>query len=92
MLKGGYQIINLENKDHEIGVGMDHEGIYDKIEGTRKAILLSGIVIGGVEMHDVFAPVTRNGSNFELVVPADRAGGYYIYVVQDNDVLTILEA
>lgn len=36
MSKGGYQIIDLKNKNHNIGEAVHHEGIYDKIEGTRK--------------------------------------------------------
>lgn len=85
MLKGGYQIIDFNDHNHTVGVGAVHEGIYDKIEGTRKAILLSGIVVGGTEYHDMFVFPTVDGSNF--VMTLDK----YTITVEDTDVVTITE-
>lgn len=64
MNKGGYQIIDLENKELTLGVGMVYNGIYDKVEGTRKPILISGLNIGGVEYHDTYVDFTVSGTNF----------------------------
>ena len=68
MQKGGYQIIDLKDHAHTSGVGAIHEGIYDKIEGTKKPILLSGIVVNAIEFHDTFIFPCVNGSNFVAVV------------------------
>ena len=89
MLKGGYQIIDLGDKEHTSGVGMTHDGIYDKIEGTRKAILLSGIVIDDVEYHDTFINPVVNGTKYVAVVNVNPSKNEeYVINIQDNDVVT----
>lgn len=89
MVKGGYQIINLNDHPHTSGVGMVHEGIYDKIEGTRKPILLSGITVDAVEYHDTYIFPTVNGTNFVAVVGTNPTTNSTIIInIQDNDVVT----
>lgn len=85
MLKGGYQIIDLADKEHTLSVGVEHEGIYEKIEGTRKAILLSGINIGGTEYHDTFVELTVSDSNYTGTVYGKTI------TISDEDVVTITE-
>ena len=93
MTKGGYQIIDLRNHAHTSGVGAVHEGIYDKIEGTRKAILLSGIVVDAVEYHDTYIFPAVNGTNFVAVVGTNPTTNETITVnIQDNDVVTFTKA
>lgn len=92
MLKGGYQIIDLQNKNHELGVGMLHEGIYDKIEGTRKAILLSGITFEGSELHDCFVVPSVNGSSFVCPITAVTGSNTVrtiLVTITDTDVVTV---
>lgn len=87
MLKGGYQIINLDNHLFTSGVGFEIKGIYDIIEGTRKAILISGLVLDGTEYHDCFTTPEVNGSNFEMLIKTTK---YEITIsIQDNDIITI---
>lgn len=89
MVKGGYQIINLNEHAHTSGVGAIHEGIYDRIEGTRKPILLSGIVVDGVEYHDTYIFPCVNGTNFVAVVGENPTTNKRIVInIQDNDVVT----
>lgn len=83
MIKGGYQIINFNDKNHELNVGIIHEGIYEKIEGTRKAILISGLVIDNVEYHDVFVFPRVVGSNFMFKIDE------FNVTIEDTDVVTI---
>lgn len=83
MLKGGYQIIDLKNKELESGVGMVFDGIYDKIEGTRKAILISGLNVGGTEYHDTFVELAVNGSNYEGTIYGKTI------TISDVDVVTV---
>lgn len=91
MLKGGYQIIDFENKNHNFGVGVVHEGIYDKIEGTRKTCLLSGVVVNNFEFRDVFvSPSIVGGSYvFPIVGYTDGNINYFIITVEDTDVVTV---
>lgn len=66
--KGGYKIINLKNKDFTDGP-FTIKGIYDRIENNYgKPLLLSGIVIDGVEKDDVFIEVKVKSSAFVIVV------------------------
>lgn len=83
MKKGGYQIIDLENRNIAVGASSTYEGIYDKIEGTRKPIYVSGIQIGGVEYHDTYIDFTVSGTNF-----VGKAYGH-IFTISDLDVITI---
>lgn len=80
---GGYQIIDLKGKNLTVDVGMVYEGIYNLIEGTNKAILISGLVVGGVEYDDTIVECNVVGSNFECVLHG------YKLSIQDNDVITV---
>lgn len=66
MNTGGYQIINLENRPLTLNVGMVYDGIYDKIERTTKAILITGLTVNGFEKRDEFCTVTLSGSGYVL--------------------------
>lgn len=84
MKKGGYQIIDLKNTPLTSGSGaMVIDGIYSSIESTNKAILVSGIVIDGVEHNDTFVELTEDGSNY--------VGTMYgkTITIQDNDVVSV---
>lgn len=83
MQKGGYQIIDLKGKTLTSGVSMQYEGLYEKIEGTRKAILLSGLYVDGVEYHDCFVQPVVNSDAYDLI-----AYGKTIRVY-DTDVVTV---
>ena len=83
MNKGGYQIVDLGGKSFTLGTGRVVDGVYDKIEGTRKPIYVSGIVIADVEYHDTYVDFTVNQSNFEGTIYGKKI------VVQNNDVVTI---
>lgn len=83
MQKGGYQIIDLKNKQLTSGVGMVFDGIYDQIEGTRKTILISGLNLGGKEYHDTFVDLVSSGSIFQGTI-----FGHTI-TINDVDVVTV---
>lgn len=86
MTKGGYQIIDLEGRELESGVGMVYDDIYKKIEGTRKAILISGLNVGGTEYHDTFVELTANGSNYEGTIYGKSI------TISDINVVTVTNA
>lgn len=89
MIKGGYQIIDLKSHNHTSGVGAIHEDIYSKIEGTKKPIYLSGIVVNAIEYHDTFIFPCVNGTNFVAVVGDNPTTNERIVInIQDNDVVT----
>ena len=88
MNKGGYQILDFRNIPFESGgSGFVIEGIYDLIEGTKKLLLLSGVVINGVEHRDQYISVRRTGSKYQIDLYVDGIT-YYIHI-QDNDIVNI---
>lgn len=93
MLKGGYQIIDFGDTNHTLGVGMVHEGIYAKIENTRKALLLSGLIFEGSELHDIFAFPTVSAGSYVIPIMtmgADSETPIIIkIVIEDTDVVTV---
>lgn len=64
-LKGGYKIIDFKDINLVTGTASTITGVYDAIKSNyRKAILISGIVIDGVEKADAFVELTVNTSNY----------------------------
>ena len=64
MTKGGYQIIDLSGNTFTTGSTTYVENAYEKIEGTRKVILVSGLELDGVEHRDSFVDFTVDSGNF----------------------------
>lgn len=59
---GGYTIINLGGQDIVSSVKID--GIYERLEASNKAKLVSGLVISGTEYDDMFLLFTVVGTSF----------------------------
>lgn len=61
-MNGGYKVVDF--KDIDITADGDVvAGVYEEIEGShRKAILVSGVTLDGVEQRDTFVdPVVNSG-------------------------------
>ena len=86
MKKGGYQIIDLKNKTMTSGVGAVYDGIYDKVKGTRKPILVSGLNLGGTEYHDSFVDFTVSGTTFTGTIYGKTI------TIADTDTVTVTNA
>lgn len=64
-MNGGYKIIDLKDSNFTLdGDAITIKGVYDNVENAhRKAILLSGLVIGGVEKPNRFVTfISESGS------------------------------
>lgn len=66
--KGGYIIVSLASLDIvSSGATKEVKGIYEKIEGSYgKPILLTDIVLDGVEKHDIFVMAEVVGTNYVI--------------------------
>ena len=82
---GGYQIVDLKNTPITAGgSAVTVPGVYDKIEGTRKRIVISGLVIGSTEYPDVtVSPVVSSGDY------VFTAFGYVLTVTADDEVTAV---
>ena len=85
MNKGGYQILDLKNTNFALGTGAVVAGVYDKIAGTKKPILVSGIVIAGTEYHDTYVDFTINNTAFEGIIYGKKIS------IANTDTVTISE-
>ena len=89
MNKGGYQILDLKNTNFALGTGAVVSGAFETIRGTKKPILVSGIVIAGTAYNDTYVEFTfmRVSSNTYF------AGKIYNKLIRIalNDTVTISE-
>lgn len=94
MVKGGYQILDLKNVELTSGEASSFPGSYETIEGTRKAILVSGLNIGGTEYHDMFVNFVGLSSTYYGIIEYQKtvgespATGTITIAVSDSDEIT----
>lgn len=63
-MNGGYKVVDFKDVNITTADGATVVGVYEEIEGShRKAILVSGVTLDGVEQRDTFVdPVVNSGS------------------------------
>lgn len=84
MIKGGYKIINLRDTTIDAESGTTIKGVYNALENNyRKSILISGIVIDGVEKADTYTSVNVSGSDYTFTIYGKT------YTVNSSDLVTI---
>lgn len=67
MLKGGYHIVDFKDVNITTGTVVTVVGVYESIESShRKAILLSGVTIDGVEKTDCFVDCEISDGNYQF--------------------------
>lgn len=85
MIKGGYKLINL-NDNNLTASNTTIKGIHNAIKNNyRKAIILSGITINGVEYPDCFTTFTASGNNIIITVYNNTI------TITDTDIVTAVE-
>lgn len=84
MIRGGYKIIDLKNKQLINGVSVVYEGIYDAIEGTRKPIIVSGMNIEGKEYGDIWVNFEINDTSYYFQF-LNNNGDTVKITISDND-------
>lgn len=92
MVKGGYQIIDLEDRNFTKLSNQTYKGIYEKLDNTRKPCILSGIKLNGIELRDVFVNFTKSGNqytcHFECVIENKNATVIVTVGNTDNVLIT----
>lgn len=68
MKKGGYKILDLQNKNIVNGAYAIVDGVYEAIESTTKPLLLSGLRFNDVEYRDTYVTATVSGQDYKIVV------------------------
>lgn len=89
-MKGGYQIIDLENKgfDPEDPKSFVIKGVYDKIEGTRKPIMITNLVFADFEIRNQFVDMYLVDSVYYCTVR--QSSGVILKIsINDDDLVTV---
>ena len=89
MNKGGYQILDLKNTSFALGTGEVIAGAFETIRGTKKPILVSGIVIAGKRYHDAYVDFTI-GKTGNIIAFEGTMHGKKIKIT-NTDIVTISE-
>ena len=89
MNKGGYQILDLKNTNFALGTGVKVPGTFTTILGTRKPILVSGIVIAGTEYHDTYVDFTKIKNGIAVSLEGTIYGKKI--KIENTDTVTISE-
>lgn len=65
MMRGGYHIVDFKDANITTADGATIVGIYEEIEGSyRKAILVSGVTLDGVEQRDTWVDPVAGENNY----------------------------
>ena len=94
MKNGGYIILDLGGVNIEYDKPSKIEGIYNKIKGGTKPLLLSGIVIDGNVYRDRFVSPDIKGTVYVLPIteahftsgPSTMTSGSWLQVSNDDKV------
>ena len=89
MNKGGYQILDLKSKSFALGTGAVVAGAFETIRGTKKPILVSGIVIASKRYHDTYVDFTAGKIGSNIVFEGTIYGKKII--ITNKDIVTISE-
>lgn len=89
MNKGGYQILDLKNTNFALGTGAVVAGAFETIRGTKKPILVSGIVIAGAKYNDTYVDFTI-GKTGNIIAFEGTMYGKKISIT-NTDIVTISE-
>lgn len=82
-MTGGYKIIDLNYTNFTTAKAVTVPGIYEKIKGTKKAILIEHFLIGGTWCRPCFPEITVSGTSFTFDVYGKT------FTVSNNDSVTI---
>jgi len=83
-MTGGYTIIDLGHTDFTTAAPVTVPGLYSKIEGSKKVILLEHFSVGGTDCRPIYPEIAVSGSNFTF----DAYG--HTFTVSDADAVTIV--
>ena len=86
-MRGGQLIIDLKNINHTVGVAVNHPGIYDLIERTRKPVRLCNLVIAGSKKQDVdLISLEAVDSTYKVTLFLGGVQSYTIIITNTDEV------
>lgn len=89
-MKGGYKIIDLQDVNLVTGTASKIAGIHDAIENNyRKATLVSGIIIDGLEKADRFVAFENAGGDYVGILYEATTNAKTYLTITDADEVTV---
>ena len=88
MNKGGYQILDLKNKSFALGTGAVVAGAFETIRGTKKPILVSGIVIAGARYNDAYVDFTKVKNGIAITLEGTIYGKKITIAMNDTVIIS----
>ena len=84
---GGYQIITLNdfNFSHQT-TNTKIKGIYELLENSRKAVLITGFTYDNIEYRGIFAGFEVIDSNFSTIIDYS-SNSFNITITDEDDVI-----
>lgn len=89
MVKGGYQIIDISGVKFELPGSAKIKGVYEKVSGTTKPIMISDFTVGGIHERALFVQLTRNETTLEYSTVIANNGGHYLITIRKDDTVKI---
>lgn len=89
MVKGGYQIIDISGTNFELPGVAKFKGVYEKVSGTIKPIMLSDFTVAGIHERATFVQVIRNEATREYSTVLANNGGKYLITIKKDDTVHI---
>lgn len=84
---GGYQIITLNDFNFTpSNTTIKIKGIYDILENSRKAVLITGFTYDSIEYRGIFAGFEVINSNFSTIVDYS-SNSFNITITDEDDVI-----
>lgn len=82
-MTGGYQIIDLGGANFTVASPVTVKGVYAKINGTNKPIMIEHFAIDGTEKKSTFVEVSVSSGNFVFVAYG------HTFTIANTDSITI---
>ena len=92
MYKGGYQIIDLSGVKFELPGSAKVKGVYEKVSGTTKPIMISDFTVGGKHERAAFVQAVKSDQNSDYNMLVANSTGNYLIIISKNDMVKIENA
>ena len=89
MYKGGYQIIDISGVNFELPGAAKVKGVYEKVSGTTKPIMISDFTVGGKHERAAFVQAVRNAQTNDYNMTVDNSTGKYLITITKNNMVKI---
>ena len=92
MYKGGYQIIDISGKKFELPGSALFKGVYEKVSGTTKPIMISDFTVGGKHERAAFVQAVKSDQNSDYQILVPNSTGQYLITIKASDLVKIENA